>query len=69
MTQIQNSHEREVDDWAALFHAADSRFTFLGAEQPAGSNLWFVVAEWKEQLRCPGFLTVSLPVRGIRGLI
>ncbi|KAI1427098.1 S-adenosyl-L-methionine-dependent methyltransferase [Xylaria sp. FL1777] len=47
MTEIQNSYEREVDDWAKLFREADSRFEFQGAKQPPGSNLWLVVAEWK----------------------
>ncbi|KAI1175690.1 S-adenosyl-L-methionine-dependent methyltransferase [Nemania sp. FL0916] len=47
MTEIQNSHEREVEDWAEIFHDADPRFEFQGAKQPAGSNLGFIVAEWK----------------------
>ncbi|KAI1123665.1 S-adenosyl-L-methionine-dependent methyltransferase [Nemania abortiva] len=47
MTEIQNSHEREVGDWAKLFSDADPRFEFQGAKQPPGSNLWLVVAEWK----------------------
>ncbi|KAI1282907.1 S-adenosyl-L-methionine-dependent methyltransferase [Xylaria sp. FL0933] len=47
MTEIQNSYEREVDDWAKLFRDADPRFAFKGAKQPSGSNLGFVVAEWK----------------------
>ncbi|KAI0972042.1 S-adenosyl-L-methionine-dependent methyltransferase [Xylaria arbuscula] len=46
MTEIQNSYEREVDDWARLFTDADPRFEFKGATQPPGSNLGFVVAEW-----------------------
>ncbi|KAI8630535.1 S-adenosyl-L-methionine-dependent methyltransferase [Xylariaceae sp. FL1651] len=40
MTDIQNSYEREVDDWARLLKSADSRFELLGAKQPPGSNLW-----------------------------
>ncbi|KAI3325057.1 S-adenosyl-L-methionine-dependent methyltransferase [Xylariaceae sp. AK1471] len=47
MTEIQNSREREVDDWARLLKTADIRFEFLEAKQPPGSNLWLVVAEWK----------------------
>ncbi|TRX96512.1 hypothetical protein FHL15_002784 [Xylaria flabelliformis] len=47
MTELQNSHEREVDDWAELFKAADARFEFKGAMQPPGANLWLLVAEWK----------------------
>ncbi|KAI0867285.1 hypothetical protein GGS24DRAFT_486087 [Hypoxylon argillaceum] len=46
MTEIQNSYEREVEDWARLISDADPRFEFQGAKQPAGSNLGFVVAEW-----------------------
>ncbi|KAI0190559.1 S-adenosyl-L-methionine-dependent methyltransferase [Astrocystis sublimbata] len=47
MTELQNSHEREVDDWAKLFSDTDARFEFQGAKQPPGSNLWLLVAEWK----------------------
>ncbi|GAP82801.1 putative S-adenosyl-L-methionine-dependent methyltransferase [Rosellinia necatrix] len=47
MTEIQNSYEREAGDWARLFKSADPRFEFQGANQPSGSNLGFVVAEWK----------------------
>ncbi|KAI8962773.1 S-adenosyl-L-methionine-dependent methyltransferase [Daldinia sp. FL1419] len=47
MTELQNSHERELDDWAKLFELADPRFKFQWGKQPAGSNLWVVVAEWK----------------------
>jgi len=47
MTEIQNSHEREVGDWERLLKSADSRFKFLEAKQPPGSTLWLVVAEWK----------------------
>ncbi|TGJ78458.1 hypothetical protein E0Z10_g10305 [Xylaria hypoxylon] len=46
MTEIQNSYEREVDDWAKLFAQADPRLKFLGAKQPSGSNLGFLIAEW-----------------------
>jgi hypothetical protein len=47
MTELQNSHERELDDWAKVFELADPRFEFKGGQQPAGSNLWLMVAEWK----------------------
>ncbi|KAI2642063.1 S-adenosyl-L-methionine-dependent methyltransferase [Xylaria nigripes] len=50
MTELQNSHEREVGDWAKLFNDADPRFKFQSATQPPGSNLWLVVAEWKGDL-------------------
>ncbi|ROW15288.1 hypothetical protein VPNG_02999 [Cytospora leucostoma] len=47
MTEIQNSHERDVDDWASLFQQADAGFEFQGARLPDGANLWVLVAEWK----------------------
>lgn len=47
MTEIQNSHEREVDDWAKLFASADPGFEFQGAKLPEGANLWMMVVEWK----------------------
>jgi hypothetical protein len=47
MTKLFNSHERELEDWTQLFQQADSRFGFQGGKQPAGSNLWVFVAEWK----------------------
>lgn len=46
MLELQNLCERELDDWATLFHEADSRFDFLGGEQPAGSRLWILKARW-----------------------
>lgn len=47
MTELQNSHERELEDWAELFRLADSRFEFQGGKLPKGANLWLLVAEWK----------------------
>lgn len=47
MTEIQNSHERDVDDWASLFEQAGPGFEFQGANLPNGANLWMLVAEWK----------------------
>lgn len=47
MTEMQNSHEREVDDWVKLFQSASPGFEFQEAKQPKGSNLWILVAEWK----------------------
>ncbi|KAI1171445.1 O-methyltransferase-domain-containing protein [Nemania sp. FL0916] len=47
MAEMQNSHVREMDDWAKLFADADSRFEFQGGQQPPASNFWLVVAEWK----------------------
>lgn len=47
MSEIQNSREREVDDWAKLFEMAGPGFEFQGARLPKGANLWILVAEWK----------------------
>ncbi|KAM7206072.1 S-adenosyl-L-methionine-dependent methyltransferase [Naviculisporaceae sp. PSN 640] len=47
MTELQNSHERELEDWAELFKVADPRFDFQGGKLPSGANLWLLVAEWK----------------------
>lgn len=47
MSEIQNSREREVDDWAKPFELADPGFEFQGAKLPKGANLWMLVAEWK----------------------
>lgn len=46
MLEIQNSRERELDEWAVLFREADSRFEFLGGTQPTGSRLWILKARW-----------------------
>ncbi|KAI0015114.1 S-adenosyl-L-methionine-dependent methyltransferase [Xylariomycetidae sp. FL0641] len=50
MKEITNSRERELGDWEKLFEMADSRFQFQGGKQPAGSDLWILVAEWKGDL-------------------
>jgi len=47
MTELQNSHERELEDWAEILKLADARFEFQGGELPTGANLWLLVAEWK----------------------
>lgn len=47
MIEIQNSHEREVQDWARLFELAGPGFEFQGASLPKGANMWILVAEWK----------------------
>ena len=39
MASVQNSHERELADWAEVFEQADPGFEFQGAEKPAGSEL------------------------------
>jgi len=47
MLELQNSCERELEDWAKLFKEADSRYDFKGGKQPAGSTLWILEAVWK----------------------
>ncbi|KAL9119135.1 MAG: hypothetical protein Q9187_004309 [Circinaria calcarea] len=47
MLVIQNSRERELDDWKKLFEIADAGFRFVGAKQPAGSNLSLIEAVWE----------------------
>lgn len=47
MTEIQNSHERELDDWKQIIHAASPGFVFQWAKQPPGSNLWLIAVEWQ----------------------
>ena len=47
MLELQNSCERELDEWAALFSRADARFKFLGGRQPAGSDMWIMQARWE----------------------
>ena len=46
MLEIQNSRERELDDWADLLRRADSRFRFMRATQPQGSKLHLLEAVW-----------------------
>ncbi|EPE27494.1 S-adenosyl-L-methionine-dependent methyltransferase [Glarea lozoyensis ATCC 20868] len=47
MLQIQNSRERELQDWETLFVKADPRFKFLGVTQPKGSKLAIIEAIWE----------------------
>ena len=49
MLEIQNSRDRELDEWRGLFTLADRRFKFVGAKQPPGSILWFLVAVWEPE--------------------
>lgn len=56
MTEMQNSHEREVDDWAKPCEMASPGFELHEAKQPRGSNLWILVLEWKGIERTSGGL-------------
>lgn len=46
MLELQNSRERELDDWANLFSLADKRFKFKGGHMEPGSFLWILEAVW-----------------------
>lgn len=46
MLEIQNSQQREIDDWKDLFKRADDRFEFVSGEQPSGSRLWVLKVRW-----------------------
>lgn len=39
MMQVFNSHERELDDWKAVFQKADGRLRLLNVHQPVGSTM------------------------------
>ena len=47
MLELQNSKEREPDDWASLFERADTHFKLVGIKMPPGSKLSFVEAKWE----------------------
>ncbi|KAF2485885.1 O-methyltransferase [Neohortaea acidophila] len=47
MLQLFNSKERDMEDWAALFETADSRFRFQGGRLPTGSRLSVLEAVWE----------------------
>jgi hypothetical protein len=49
MFSLFNSHEREADDWSALFKAADARFGDVKVWVPEGSKLGIVESVWQEQ--------------------
>ena len=47
MKQLMNAKERDADDWAALFDAADSGYKLQSISMPPGSKLAVVVAIWE----------------------
>ncbi|KAI0145085.1 S-adenosyl-L-methionine-dependent methyltransferase [Xylariaceae sp. FL1272] len=47
MTSIQNSKEREVEDWVELFRLGDKRFDVESIIQPPGSFNALLVAVWR----------------------
>ena len=46
MLELFNSHERELNDWKALFDLVDKRFVLRSVTLPEGSNKWLLVFEW-----------------------
>ena len=46
MMTIQNSQERDQDDWISLFSRGDARFRFLGVKHPEGSLLSIIKFSW-----------------------
>ncbi|MCJ1311798.1 hypothetical protein MMC25_005471 [Agyrium rufum] len=46
MMTIQNSQERDQDDWISLFKRADERFKFEGVKHPEGAHLSFIEFHW-----------------------
>lgn len=46
MLSLQNGCEREMGEWENLFTKAHPGFRFHGGQQPPGSGLWILVAEW-----------------------
>ena len=43
-----NSRERDLEEWKHLFQDADSRFDFIGVEEPRGSALAIIEARWND---------------------
>ncbi|CAD6565805.1 MAG: hypothetical protein ASARMPREDX12_006780 [Alectoria sarmentosa] len=43
-----NSRERDLEEWKHLFQEADSRFDFIGVEEPRGSALAIIEARWND---------------------
>lgn len=50
MFSLFNSHERDADDWATLFQAADPRFGKPKVWIPEGSNLGIIEAVWEAKV-------------------
>lgn len=48
MLALQNSREREMDDWVDLLRRADLRFNLRGAIRPQRSKLHLLDVEWRE---------------------
>lgn len=48
MLGMQNSKERDPNDWENLFHDADSRFKLVGITIPPKSKLAIIEVCWDE---------------------
>ncbi|KAI1129798.1 putative O-methyltransferase [Nemania abortiva] len=46
MLTLQNGGDREMEEWERLFAEADTGFHFRGGQQPPGSRMWILEAEW-----------------------
>ena len=46
MKAIQNAKERDAEDWASLFQAADPRFKLEEISKPPGATLSIIPASW-----------------------
>ncbi|KAI2622778.1 putative O-methyltransferase [Hypomontagnella submonticulosa] len=47
MVEIGNAKERDLDEWKLLVEQTDQRFAFKGAQQPQGSSLALIEANWE----------------------
>ena len=47
MLEMQNSQERELNDWKNLFESVDNRFKWKNAHLPDGSRLWILEVVWE----------------------
>lgn len=47
MKTLQNSRERDEDDWKDLFSKANERFHFEGVQCPKGSQLSIIEFQWR----------------------
>ena len=48
MLSLNNSRERDRDDWEMLFREADERFRIVNVNVPQGSALAIVEAKWED---------------------
>ena len=51
MKAMLNAKERDVNDWRALFEAADSRFCYKAMKTPIGSKMSFFEFIWMDPER------------------